>query len=517
MLKTQNLTFFYPKENTPALAGVDISLPAGGFITLCGVSGCGKSTLLKTLKPCITPHGRLSGEIFFEGEPLSVLSPRKAAEYIGYVSQNPEAQTVTDKVWHEAAFGLESIGLKGGEIRRRVAECAEYFGISAIFERDTATLSGGEKQLLALASAAALHPKLLLLDEPTSQLDPIAARSFIDAVRRLNRDFGIAVLAAEHRLEELLPISDSVIVMDKGKITAACKPRELAERLPAEHPIQRALPVSARIYSLSGISEKIPPLTVREGRSSPAVRRWLSENPPEKEKRTVAVRKPVLTIKELWVSYGRGLPDALKAASLTLCEGEIYALLGGNGSGKTTLLKAVMGMAKPLGGKIRLYAKNPAYLPQNPCAILGKDSALDELTSRNISETAAVEILSRFGISGELLPRNPLDLSGGERQRLALAVLMSGKPDLLLLDEPTKGMDAAAKRDFSEMLKSVGESTAVLLVTHDTEFAGLCADKCGLLFNGEISGEGAPEDFFGENFFYTTPLRRLAKGIWEEK
>lgn len=513
MLKTENLTFYYPKEDTPALAGVNFSLPAGGFVTLCGASGCGKSTLLKTLKPCITPHGRLSGNILFGGEPLGALSPRKTVELIGYVAQNPEAQTVTDRVWHEAAFGLESIGLSGGEIRRRAAECAEYFGISAIFERDTASLSGGEKQLLALASAAALHPRLLLLDEPTSQLDPISAQGFIDAVRRLNRDFGIAVLAAEHRLEELLPISDRVIVMDNGKITADCEPRALAELLPAGHPMRCALPVSARIYALSGVSGELPPLTVREGRSSPAVCRYLKENPVDKTERSPADGKLVLTIRELWVSYGRDIPDALKSASLTLREGEIYALLGGNGSGKTTLLKAVMGMIKPLGGKIRLYARKPAYLPQNPCAILGKDSALEELTSRDIPEKEAKEILARFGISGGLLDRDPLDLSGGEQQRLALAALMSGKPDLLLLDEPTKGMDAAAKRDFAELLISVKEEAAVLLVTHDTEFAEICADRCGLLFNGEISGEGATEVFFGDNFFYTTPLRRLTRSI----
>lgn len=515
MLKTENLTFYYPKENSPALAGADLFLPEGGFVTLCGASGCGKSTLLKMLKPCLRPHGDMSGDIFFEGEPIGALSPRKAAEYIGYVAQNPEAQIVTDKVWHEAAFGLESIGLEGGEIRRRVAECAEYFGLGGIFDRDTATLSGGEKQLLALTSAAALHPKLLLLDEPTAQLDPIAAQAFIDAIRRLNRDFGIAVLIAEHRLEELLPISDSIIVMDKGKITADCEPRALAETLPADHPMSGALPAAARIYALSGARENIPPLTVREGRNSPAVRRYLKENPHAKPAPRKS-GKPVLTIRELWVSYGRGLPDALKCASLSLCEGEIYALLGGNGSGKTTLLKAAAEMIKPLGGIIKTNAKKIAYLPQNPCAILGRDSALEELTSRNIPEAEATELLSRFGISGELLSRDPLDLSGGELQRLALAALMSGEPDLLLLDEPTKGMDVAAKRGLSELLKALKEKAAVLLVTHDTEFAELCADKCGLLFNGEILGEGAPDEFFGGNYFYTTPLRRLSKNITEE-
>lgn len=519
LLTIQNLTFKYPEEERPALNGVSFSVPDGSFVTLCGVSGCGKSTLLRMLKPCLQPHGVLSGDIFFDGKPLSALPPDSAAREIGFVAQNPEAQIVSDRVWHEAAFGLESVGTDSSELRRRVAECAEYFGLERLFDSETANLSGGEKQLLALASAAALHPRLLLLDEPTSQLDPISAQGFIDTAQRLNRDFGITVLIAEHRLEELLPVSDSVIVMDCGRIIANCPPRGIAAELPENHPMRAALPAASRIYSLavkqSNAPEDLPPLTVREGRNSPLCRSYLKSNAPCRGTEHTPDGKPILTVRELWVSYGKHQPDALKSASLSLYKGQIYALLGGNGSGKTTLLKAVAGIVKPLGGRSKLQkGMRLAYLPQNPCAILGQDSALGEMTARGISESRAREVLKRFGMIGELLGRNPFDLSGGEQQRLALAALIAGEPDLLLTDEPTKGMDAAAKRDFAEMLRhEASAGMAVLLVTHDTEFAALCADKCGLLFNGEIVSESSPETFFSENYFYTTPLCRMAKGI----
>lgn len=479
---------------------MDLELAEGSFTTLCGVSGCGKSTLLRMLKPCLRPHGELSGEI------LPALSEERAARDIGFVMQNPEAQLCTDRVWHELAFSLESVGEKPDKMRRRVAECAEYFGLEGVFERETASISGGEKQLLALASAAALRPRLLLLDEPTSQLDPISARSFFDSVTRLNRDFGITVLIAEHRLEELLSISDRVIVMDKGRITADCAPRELLRKLPPDHPMSVALPAAMRVFALSGASGE-PPVSIREGRRCKAVTDYLRQNRPSVRELFKSDGKPILTVKDLCVSYGKRC-DALKAASLSIRRGEVYALLGGNGSGKSTLLKAIFGIEKPFGGKIsRDKALKLAYLPQNPCELLGADAVCDEVPDG--------ELLEKFGLTS-LADRDPLDLSGGEQQRLALAKLLSGGPDLLLLDEPTKGMDALSKAKFAELLRGLtGEGTAVLLVTHDAEFAACCADRCGLLFNGEVVSEDEPAAFFGENYFYTTPLCRLAKGITE--
>lgn len=495
-IAVKNLSFRYPNADK-ALDNICFELSEGSFTTLCGTSGCGKSTLLRILKPCLQPHGELSGEIIPE------LSEQQSARDIGFVMQNPEAQICTDRVWHELAFSLESVGEQPELMRRRIAECAEYFGLEEAFERETSTLSGGEKQLLALASAAALHPRLLLLDEPTSQLDPISARSFFDSIARLNRDFGITVLIAEHRLEELLPISDRVIVMDKGRITADCKPRELLRALPNDHPMLSAMPAAMRIFALSGADGE-PPVSIREGRRCKAVTDYLRQN--KRFVRETVKSEPILAVKDLCVSYGKRR-DALKAASLSISRGEVYALLGGNGSGKSTLLKAVFGIVKPLGGKIsRDKSLKLAYLPQNPCEILGADTVREELTA---------ELLAEFGLT-ELAERNPLDLSGGEQQRLALAKLLSERPELLLLDEPTKGMDALSKAEFAEFLReTAGQGTAVLLVTHDVEFAAKCADRCGLLFNGEVVSEGEPTAFFNENYFYTTPLCRLAKGITE--
>lgn len=502
LIGVKSLSFRYPNAEGKALDNLNFELAEGSFTTLCGTSGCGKSTLLRMLKPCLQPHGELSG---------TILSDSQAARDIGFVMQNPEAQICTDRVWHELAFSLESVGEQPDRMRRSVAECAEYFGLEGAFERETATLSGGEKQLLALASAAALNPKLLLLDEPTSQLDPISARSFFDSITRLNRDFGITVLIAEHRLEELLPLSDRVLVMDGGRLIADCKPHELLQALPESHPMCEALPVAMRIFALSGADGE-PPVSVREGRQRKAVTDWLRENKPPVREPFKPDGKPILTARELCVSYGKRLPDALKAATLSIHRGELYALLGGNGSGKSTLLKAVFGIVKPLGGKIiRDKALKLAYLPQNPCEILGADTARGEFSSADW----AGEYLEKFGLT-ELAERNPLDLSGGEQQRLALAKLLSERPDLLLLDEPTKGMDALSKAEFVEFLrKTAGEGTAVLLVTHDAEFAAKCADRCGLLFNGEVVSEGEPTAFFTENYFYTTPLCRLARGITE--
>ncbi len=498
-ITVKGLSFRYPNATEKTLNNINFELAEGSFTTLCGMSGCGKSTLLRLLKPNLQPHGEISGEI------LPALSKEQAARKIGFVMQDPEAQICTDRVWHELAFSLESVGEPPERMRRRVAECAEYFGLEKLFERETASLSGGEKQLLALASAAALRPELLLLDEPTSQLDPISARNFFDSIARLNRDFGITVLIAEHRLEELLPISDRVIVMDKGGIIADCKPRELPKALPKDHPMMSAMPVAMRIFALSGAKGE-PPVSIREGRRSAAVTKYLRDNKPSEH--SISVGVPILTVRDLCVSYGKNVPDALKAASLSVRSGEVYALLGGNGSGKSTLLKAVFGIVKPLSGKIiRDSSLKIGYLPQNPCEILGKDTVRGEVSDGTL--------LEKFGLT-ELAERDPLDLSGGEQQRLALAKLFSECPGLLLLDEPTKGMDAFSKAEFSGFLReTAGQGITVLPVTHDVEFAAMCADRCGLLFNGEIVSEGAPNEFFTENYFYTTPLCRLASGIAE--
>lgn len=510
LLEAKNITFKYPNAQKNALEEVSLSIDRGGFVTLCGLSGCGKSTLLRLLKPLIAPRGDFSGEILLCGENAALIPERTAAAQIGFVPQDPESAVVTDRVWHEIAFGLESIGTPRGKMRRLVAECAEYFGLGRIFESETASLSGGEKQLVALAAAMALRPKLLLLDEPTSQLDPISVRRFIDMLARLNRELGTAVIIAEHRLEELFAISDSIAVLDGGKLYAQSSPREIYSHL-KNHPMEKALPAAVKLYSLGGGDGKSP-ITVREGAENSVCQAALPLLPQAERRTRKEGEKPVLAAREVWVSYGKGA-DALKSASLSLMRGEVYALIGGNGSGKTTLLKTLAGIIKPLGGKVKPQkGARIAYLPQNPMEILSGENALCVLTERGVDKARAQALLREIGFSDEQFMRDPADLSGGERQRLALCALLSGRPDVLLLDEPSKGMDAAAKAHFAQKLRTLAQSgVSVLLVTHDAEFAESCADICGLLFNGEITSEGAADDFFA----YTTPLSRLKRLISE--
>lgn len=502
-IEIDRISFTYPGGNT-ALSDVNLSVKPGEFVTLCGLSGCGKSTLLRLLKPGLHPRGTMTGSIFFNDAELSPEPTAESAAAIGFVMQDPEAQTVTDKVWHELAFSCESVGLPQDEIRRRVGEMACYFGLEELFERETATLSGGQKQLLCLASAAALHPQLLLLDEPASQLDPVAAQNFVDAVRRLNRDFGVTVIAAEHRLEELLPISDRVILMDGGKIVADCAPELLPEKLPEAHPISCALTAAQRVFRRAG-GHGASPVSVRDGRNNALCRSWLANNPeaPASEFDPGKNVKPLIEVKELHAGWGRTAPEVLRGVSLRLYPGEIYSVIGGNGSGKSTLLKAISGIVKPAGGRIKIHRNaNVAYLPQNPCMLFTQERAGQE---------APTEQLERFGLT-QLSDRDPLDLSGGERQKLALAKLLSQAPDILLLDEPTKGTDAAARLEFSDILKNIAKhGTAVLLVTHDAEFAAGCADMCGMLFNGEMINEATPQEMFRQNYFYTTPMSRLSR------
>ena len=503
MIQINDLRFSY-QDGTPALAGINLKIKPGEFVTLCGLSGCGKSTLLRLMKPGLFPRGELSGEVLFSGKKLTPEPDADSAARIGFVMQDPEAQTVTDKVWHELAFSCESVGMEQAEIRRRVGEMAGYFGLEGLFSRGTDSLSGGQKQLLCLASAAVLHPELLLLDEPTSQLDPIAAQNFIDAVRRLNRDFGVTIIAAEHRLEELLPISDRAVVMDGGRIIADCPPRSLAGTLPKDHPMGRALTASQRIFRAAG-GNGDSPVSVREGRSDPLCAEYISGLEPARDSAYSPAGEPLAAVRELCAGWGRTSPEVLRGASLKIYPGEIYAVIGGNGSGKSTLLKCICGMLRPISGRVRLRrGLKTAYLPQDPCMLFSQET---------VSQEAPAEYLERFSLT-ELSSRDPLDLSGGERQRLALAKLLAGKPDLLLLDEPTKGMDAASKLALTGLLRDIAaQGCGVLLVTHDTELAAECADMCGMLFNGEILNEAPPAEMFRENYFYTTPMARLTRGI----
>ena len=525
ILQIENLNFRYPGAERNAVDGVSFSVHSGEFMVVCGVSGCGKTTLLRLLKPELAPAGKLDGRIVYCG------GERTPAQ-IGYVLQNPDNQIVTDKVWHELAFGLENLGLPTEVIRRRVGEMANYFGIQDWFRKKTDELSGGQKQLLNLAAVMVMQPRVLILDEPTSQLDPIAASDFIATLQKLNRELGLTILLVEHRLEEVFPIADRVLLMDSGRVLVCDAPEKIGDALPDGHPMRAALPSAVRIFRSVQVADRCP-LTVREGRDFLerhfGNRRGMLPEPAYRHGENVAVE-----LKNVWFRYEKDLPDVLRGTSVQVYAGEIYAVLGGNGTGKTTMLQVIAGVCKAYRGKvliagkqIRDYGGNSLYrgvlalLPQNPQTVFIRDTVRADLTEmlevhgvpKAEREKKIMDVAEKLSIAS-LLDRNPFDLSGGEGQKCALAKVLLTNPGILLLDEPTKGIDAGGKlvlKDILERLKADGMT--VLLVTHDVEFAAETADRCALFFDGEILSADTPVRFFGGNTFYTTAANRMARTL----
>lgn len=516
------LTFSYPSQGRRALDGVSLTIGQGEFWVLCGPSGSGKSTLLRQLKTVLTPHGSRTGEIVFDGQPLERYDQRQQSQRIGFVQQSPEDQIVTDKVWHELAFGLESLGLDTPTIRRRVAEMASFFGIQSWFYQDVSQLSGGQKQLLNLAAVMAMQPSVLILDEPTSQLDPIAAGDFLNTLGRINRELGTTILLSEHRLEDALPLADRMAVMDQGQILFAGPPREVGAALRKEnHPMFLAMPTAMRVWAAAPDGGERCPITVREGRQwleSFALDHPLSSLPPEEEH--AAFDGAAIQARELWFRYEKDTPDAVKGLSLTVDRGEFVALLGGNGTGKTTTLKLFAGLLKPYRGQLQLRG-SVGLLPQEPQTLFEKKALGEDLKSlleeMKISPEEGKARLARAAalcrLDG-LLERHPYDLSGGEQQRAALAKLLLLEPDILLLDEPTKGLDARFKRELARILNALTQrGVAVLMVSHDIEFCARYAHRCALFFNGEIVTQGTPRAFFSGNSFYTTAANRMGRAL----
>ena len=523
-----DLSFTYPTESVPALQNVSLSIEAGSFTVLCGRSGCGKSTLLRQLKPILQPHGTQTGTILFEGKSLSSLSQREQSARIGFVLQNLDAQLVTDKVWHELAFGLESLGLSTPVIRRRVAEIASFFGIQNWFYKPVCELSGGQKQLVNLASVMALEPSVLLLDEPTSQLDPIAATDFLSTLGRINRELGTTIILSEHRLEDALALSTNVVFLERGRILDTGTASEVGSRLKAAgSDMFSAMPVPMRIYA--GVPNDLPcPVTVAQGRQ------WLeafSEThplcpvppaaPSEKREGPAAVE-----LDEAFFRYDKQSPDVVKALTLRAYPGELLAILGGNGTGKSTTMGLISGIHRAYRGKVSVLGTAPqevsgkiALLPQDPQTLFVKNTVIEDLLSvlddapRDRRKALALE-KARLCELTELLERHPYDLSGGEQQRAALCKVLLREPEVLLLDEPTKGLDAEFKRVFARIIRRLcARGVCVIMVSHDAEFCASYASRCAMFFDGAIVAEGTPREFFSSGSFYTTSASRMARGL----
>lgn len=542
VLSCEHVSFCYPRQTDNAIEDISFSIGEAEFVVLCGQSGCGKTTLLRHFKKNQIPFGTGSGKLYYRGSDLETMDDRESAARIGFVGQNPDTQLVTDKVWHELAFGLENLGVPGEQIRRRTAEIAQYFGMESWFRRPVSELSGGQKQLLNLASVVIMQPDVLLLDEPTAQLDPIGTGRFLDTLRRLNRDLGTAVLLSEQRLEEVVPMADRVLIMHQGHLVADSVPEQCAAKLEAyemDHnealPIASAMPVAVRVWKACHYRDEAgSPVSIRQGKS------WLSDRvrktgqPGDPIKSAVSDRHPCHTAKRavsetalfvdrLCFGYQKD-QRVLEDFTMRVPKGTLYAVVGGNGSGKSTALKAIMGICKPRRGKVKAAGKI-RFLAQNPKSLFTELTAAEELMAMLLPENggAGLKEADRTQRVGETLSyleltaqreQNPMDLSGGQQQRLALGKLLLTEPDILLLDEPTKGLDGAFKEKLAELLKDLcSKGKTVVLVSHDMEFCARYADQCGLLFDGQLISEGETRAFFRENVFYTTAAQRMSRGV----
>ena len=613
-ITVRNLTFSYNGENALALSDISFEVKQGEILLLIGESGCGKTTLLRQLKSDLAPHGNLTGEVLFYGQPLREMSSRMQCAKIGFVQQNVEAAQAVDKVWHELAFGLESLGYPQEIMQRKVAEMAAFFGLEDIYDASLDTLSGGQKQMVNLASVMVMAPEVLVLDEPTSQLDPIAAGDFFQMLMKINREFGTTIIMTEHRLEEAFSLCDRVLVLEKGELLLSGTPEYVAGQLFREKKrMYAAIPTAARLFleleegnafdakmddeSKGQMQETLHkdtsciPLNVKDGSV------WFGEfcesrgveKKPGEERRTGEEKKPgekkeegqesirpatssifkkwgkkekqqavVLSAEELWFRYEKNGRDILKGCSISLEKGKVTALLGGNGAGKSTLLHVLAGHEKAYDGSIRCenvkaydesircekekeYDENRCYedekeserngrneedgsercrigmLPQNPQAMFAKKTVLEELIRSAGGKDETIQIvIERFGL-GRLLNRHPYDLSGGEMQKLALAKLVLSNCEILLLDEPGKGMDYAAKEEMGNMLLELAkDGKTILMVSHDVEFCARFAYRCGLFFDGHVMSLEDTCHFFCQNVFYTTAARRMCKNYIPE-
>lgn len=547
ILRVDGLKFSYPNQLKKALNNINFSIDEGDFVLICGESGCGKSTLLRHLKPELSPHGQVSGDIYYYSQKINDYSSKQLASEIGYVLQNPDSQIVTDKVWHELAFGLENMGLDTQTIRLRVAEMASFFGIQGWFRKNVNDLSGGQKQLLNLASIMAMQPKILILDEPTSQLDPIAAKDFIDTLVRINKELSTTIIMTEHNLEDIYSVCDKVIVMEDGKVICNDTNYKVVDILSRDknHKMVKSLPTPSKIYNqLNGYIEcaSKSPLTVKD------CRQWLNDSMDEvtikklddteteinisKKDREIAIE-----LKDVYFQYNKISEPTIRDLSFKVYKGEIYSILGGNGTGKSTTLSLVARQRKPQRGKIfinnieikkynnkSLYENNLALLPQNPQSLFVFETVKEDLEEVLILKNKdreyidkEVKRVSKLLDIEHLLEHHPYDLSGGELQRAGMAKVMLLNPKIILLDEPTKGLDAYCKEEIGKMLLKLRDTgVTIVVVSHDIEFSARYSDRCAMFFDGSIVSEGTPKEFFLGNNFYTTVSNRIARNIFED-
>ena len=537
IFKVENVNFTFAESSKRALNAVSFTIQQGSFTVLFGASGSGKTTLLQLLKRELTPNGKRDGEIFYKGELLEDIDAKTLVSEIGFVMQKPDDQIVMDTVWHELAFGLENMGLSNAQIRKKIAEMTSYFGMGDWFHKKISELSGGQKQLLNLASILIMQPKVLILDEPTSQLDPIAATEFMQTLHRLHEDTGVTIILVEHRLEDVFQFASDIMLIENGSIIAQGSPRiigQIVKKINEHHIMLEALPTATRIYYGLSTFTNESPITIREGMEFIGnYKNEIQELPRNIIEQKID--KPILAMKDCWFRYGRDFPDIVKGVSLKIQKGEIFCILGGNGAGKTTLLKLLAGQCKPYKGYVllhdkkmkkysmeQLYKKNIALLPQNPKTLFLQSTIREdyEVTAKLIGfdkmeASLQIERVMKMLHIESLMDMHPHSVSGGELQKIAIGKLLLLQPKILLLDEPTKGIDVFAKKQLQQLLQQLRvQGMTIIIVTHDMDFAAEIADCCGLYFDGEVLAMDVPKSFFAQNNYYTTAANKIARQLY---
>lgn len=535
MIRIRDLTFHYGDASKPALQDVNLEVEDGEFVLVTGPSGCGKSSLCRCLNGLI-PHfygGKIAGGLEVQGLDVMKHTTKELATRVGMVFQDPENQLVAMDVEREIAFGLENLAFPKGVIAKRMEESLDTLGISGLRYRQVHELSGGEKQKVIIASVLALHPDILVLDEPTSELDPKSAEEVLSVVQRLNDELGITVILVEHRLDRVVHLVDRMIVLDEGRIVADGNPRAVLSNCDIASLGAGVPPIVRIVQRLRGNGVNVDgiPLTVKEGRS------MLKEVFREAGGRELsqvesAHGKPVIEIDKLWHTYPEG-PTALKNVSLRICQGEFVAIMGRNASGKTTLVKHINGLLKPTKGKVRVtgidtqratiaeLARKVGFIFQNPNDHIFADTVEEEIVYilKNLGFDGAEiavrvdETLEMFGLK-EYRKQYPRSLSGGERQRVAVASVLVARPEVLILDEPTRGMEYRLKSELMRFLSGYSEKgNTVVLVTHDVETVAEYADRVILLSEGRVVVDGNKRDVLSRALFFSPQINRLVQAF----
>lgn len=518
--EVQNVSFTYPTNTQTTLSHINLSIEKGDFTLLFGASGSGKSTLLRHLKKEVRPEGTLQGQIIYDSLLLSDLEAKRSVSEIGMVFQNPENQIIMGTVYEELTFAMENLGFSTSEIQRRTAEIVTFFGMNSWLNQSTHTLSGGQKQLLNLASIMMLRPKVLLLDEPTSQLDPIATKEFLTILKQLNEELSITIILTEHRLENVFSIVNKVYLLDTGEIKYFGSPQEVIHEIwQYQDPrLLEYLPSASLLYltlDRTPTTRDIP-VTIKEAK------RWFDAQSTQSLSGTSCTpttladssHSSVITIKDLYFHYTKESPFILKHLSFCVPTNSFLAILGGNGSGKSTLLKCLAGILKPIRGKLSLNA-SLGYLAQNPMLYFNQDTVqaqLDSYTKKFDTDNLTRNHLIHWLELAPLLTKHPYDISGGQQQKLALALVLLSNPSILLLDEPTKGLDPFSKNQLGTLLRTLlAEGKTIVMVSHDMEFVAKHTTHTTLMFDGHLLPIMPTKEFFYHNYFYTTTINRIVR------